>query len=110
MTPEDKLLLAIFGKQPRKKRNPNETKTGREKQLEHHLTVGKLRELISKLPDDAPVFIERIQDSYFKPGSGWGENSAFKDTECSGHLSQFVQAYWALVFKKDEAVYITPHY
>jgi hypothetical protein len=112
LTEEEKLLRKIFGDGPkrRRKKNPNETKHGRDKQLDHHLTVGKLRELIANLPEDAPVFIERLEDSYFKPGTGWGENSAFKDTEGDGHLSQFVQAYWAVVFKKDEAVYLTPHY
>jgi len=87
-----------------------ETKSGKDKQLAHYLTVGKLRELIARLSDDAPVFLERLEDSYFEPGKGWTENSAFKDMENDGYLSQFVQAYWALVFKGDDAVYLTPHY
>jgi hypothetical protein len=110
LTEEEKILKSIFGTPRRRKKNPNETKCGKDKQLENYLTVGKLREVIAKLPDDAPVFIERIEDVYFDPGKGWQENSAFKDVEGDGHLSQFIQAYWPIVFKKDEAVYLTPHY
>jgi len=90
---------------------PTITVRGKDKQLPHHLTVGKLKEMIAKLPDDAPVFIERIEDSYFKAGTGWSENSAFKpwDGDAS-HLCQYVQAYWPITFKDDDAVYLTPHY
>ncbi len=110
MTPEEELLRAIFGEPKPRIVVDGETKVGRDKQHEHFLTVGKLRQLIANRPDDAPVFIERIVDSYFEPGKGWQENSAFKSIEGDGYLQQFVQAYWAVCLDDDDAVYITPHY
>ena len=114
-TEAERILRQIFGEDPDGPEEvyvpvEGETKSGREKQLEYHLTVGNLKELIADRPDDAPVFIERIQDSYFESGTGWGENSAFKSLEQDGYLQQFVQAYWAVCLKDDDAVYITPHY
>jgi hypothetical protein len=114
MTKEERLLREIFGEdpdasEPEKVWLEGETKLGREKSFESHLTVGRLKQLIADRPDDSPVFIERVSDWYFEPERGWQETSVFKNLG-EGHLQQFVQAYWAVCMKDDDAVYITPHY
>lgn len=110
MTPEEDMLKAIFGELKGRIIHPGETPKGKDKQLDGFLTVGLLKKLVAELPDDSPVLIERICDSYFEAGKGWHENSVFKSLENDGYLQQFMQAYWAVRIEGDDAIYITPHY
>lgn len=47
------------------------------------LTVGDLLDFIekNKIPRDGKVFYQRIEDKYFKQGSGWGEHSKMIEGE-----------------------------
>ena len=49
--------------------------------LDNYLTVGELLKFIEKhnIPMDAPVLMQRVEDSYYEPGNGWLENSWFMD-------------------------------
>jgi hypothetical protein len=46
-----------------------------------HMTVGGLLKFIKEnnIQDDAVIFTQRVEDSYYKPGNGWHENSVFKE-------------------------------
>lgn len=71
-----------------------------------YLTAGSLRAMLDSVPDDASVYYQRIEDSYFDEGS-WrtverpGEN---------GWADQYVRAFCVITYKGDNAIYITAHY
>ena len=74
------------------------------------LTVGKLKERLNGMPDDTPVYYERIEDSYFAPGTGWSENAKLLyNYDCPETPSQFIRAFGA--FNRDKrGLYLTAHY
>ena len=39
----------------------------------HYMTVGQLKDFINRnnIPDDSPVLIERVEDSYYDKDNGW---------------------------------------
>ena len=77
----------------------------------HCLTVGQLKEIIYKLPDDAQVFYQRIEDRYFEQGTGWTENgSQFMPSEFGGGFDHYIRAWGCVQYKNDKNVYITAHY
>ncbi len=42
---------------------------------DEYLTVGSLKEILSKLPDDLPVYYQHIDDAYMWKGGGWVDNA-----------------------------------
>ena len=44
---------------------PNELTLEKLKEWQHYLTVGRLKELLAKYPDDAKVLIQRVEDKYY---------------------------------------------
>lgn len=72
-----------------------------------YLTVGRLREAIKDLPDDAPVLYERIEDVYFDK-HGW--KAELKPGEFPEYPSQYIRAFTSVKYKEDDALYITAHY
>lgn len=84
--------------------------------LSYSLTTGQLREVLMLVPNDAPVFYQRIEYSYFTPGSGWGENAVLVSDLHTGDWSstgQFIPAHGINVYlDKNGAlgVYIQAHY
>ncbi len=75
-----------------------------------HLTVGQLRRTLADLPDDAVVYYERIEDSYFKAGTGW-TTLTLPDEEDSGGLDRnMIPAFTSFRRNDDNALYITAHY
>ena len=46
-------------------------------------TAGDIREIIKNLPDDAPIYYQRIEDSYFnEEGNGWKSKCTYVLTPC----------------------------
>lgn len=104
---EDDILTAIFGQD--KKERPAVVHPD----LQDRLTVGELRRRMEGLPDDAPVYYHRIEDSYFKPGTGWSEHSVqVLDSLDNGYdeYDQYIRAFSAFRLKEQDALYITAHY
>ena len=76
-----------------------------------NLTVVDLLEFIetNKIPMNAKVKYQRIEDSYFKPGSGWGENSTLKPDHY-GFEDQFITTFTAIKYPDDDNLFLTAHY
>lgn len=76
-----------------------------------YLTVGKLKKYIeeNKLPDDALILYQRIEDFYFNK-NGWSKNSIKKsDPFWKGHPDEYVVV-WSYCRYKDKNLYLTAHY
>lgn len=74
------------------------------------MTVGRLREAIEGLPDDALVLYERIEDSYFgddRDATGW--NLVEKPDEY-GDSSYYILAFTPVRYRDDDNLYITAHF
>jgi hypothetical protein len=74
---------------------------------EHHLTVGQLREAMEGLPDEAPVFYQRIEDVYFAD-NGW-RTVQRPSLDVPGQSTDYIRAYWALT-RGEKALFIEAHY
>lgn len=77
--------------------------------MDHYLTVGRLREQLADLPDDMPVYYERIEDSYFERG-GWDKTvlNVPDDHYPEDATSQYTRAFCG--FRFGENFCITAHY
>ncbi len=81
-----------------------------------YLTVRELKKYIADLPDDSKIFVERIEDYYFKPGDGWIEHSKYKPNWLGGSPApqtekvQFIRIYSPIKYPKDKNLYLTAHY
>lgn len=78
-----------------------------------NLTVGRLREAIKDLPDDAPVYYERIEDVYFEK-HGWtteprpNPDGPGRDNDFPP--SQFIRAFTTIRYRDCNGLYITAHF
>lgn len=79
--------------------------------MKHYLTVGRLKQLTADLPDDAPVYYQRLEDSYFDRDRTWAsvvlDESNYGDDSCHG---DYIRPWGAFRIKDDKAVYLTAHY
>lgn len=77
-----------------------------------YMRAGRLLELLSAVPEDTPVYYQRIEDGYFDHGSGWTEQSLSVDDKWQGGgvISQYVQVWSAWYDKEHKCVFITAHY
>lgn len=67
------------------------------------LTVVRLRQLIAALPENMPVFYQRIEDAYFsRPQSGW-KTHPFK-WDSPHELSEAEKKFYAVPDKADSAL------
>mgnify|MGYP001586066330 CR=1 FL=1 len=80
------------------------------KHADLYMTVGKLRKILEDYPDDAKVYYERIEDTYFDPGKGWDENSVKRPSELSGEMDQFIAVWGRNKYPNDDNLYLTAHY
>ena len=73
--------------------------------MDIRITVGELKEIIYKLSDDTPIYIERIEDSYFDGTKGWStiEFPFYPDMTTDG-----IRAFGAYV--NDNRLLIHAHY
>jgi hypothetical protein len=72
-----------------------------------NMTVGELQKFIKEhhIPDDAKVFYQRIEDTYFQ-NCGWTTvEKPWDDT-----TSQYIRAWGCIKFKNDGNLYIDAHY
>lgn len=112
MTEEENLLRQIFGEST-EDFVPAVMTPVVHPDMPDRLTVGRLRERLEGLSDDAPVYYHRIEDSYFTPGTGWGEHAVklneanMRDESCHG---DYIRAWDSFQRKDDDALYITAHY
>jgi hypothetical protein len=75
-----------------------------------NLTVGLLREAMKDLPDDAPVYYERIEDVYFEKHGWTTEPRPNPDGYNDCPPSQFIRAFTPIRYKDDNGLYITAHF
>jgi hypothetical protein len=90
-------------------------KKKRERVGRGYLTVGELKKFIAeyKIPDDANVYYQRIEDVYFNK-YGWDKSvctvkkpdSDFKQ----GEKDTFVAVWSYIKFKDDDSLFLTAHY
>lgn len=75
---------------------------------QHHLTVGKLKEHIYEhnYNDDAPVFIQKVEDWYFTKG-GW---KVFNLEDAFDGESSYLQPWAPFKVKDKEILFIDMHY
>lgn len=70
------------------------------------LTVGRLKEALRGLPNDAPVFYHRIEDVYFE--NGWDKNVLKVPSDVSDIPDEYIRGFQA--FKFDDKLLITAHF
>lgn len=76
-----------------------------------YMRAGRLLELLAAVPEDTPVYYQRIDDFYFEHGSGWPEHSVMvEDDDFPNNPGQYVQAWGAWYDKEHKCVFITAHY
>lgn len=73
-----------------------------------YLTVKELKEALNRadLPDDMPVYYQRIEDSYFKDG-GWKTKKMQFDFDAD---SDYIRAFSAYRQTDEGAFVINAHY
>lgn len=83
-----------------------------ERQYTGYLTVKKLKEAIKHLPDDTPVYYNRVEDRLFKKG-GWDTEEFIVPTGLVGmdDTLQAIRAFTArVVLDGHGAVILIAHY
>jgi hypothetical protein len=81
------------------------------KEYQHYLTIGRLKEFIKKhkIPDNALILHQRIEDVYFEK-HGWSKTSIVKPCpEYPGSTDEYVVVF-SFVGYKDKNLYLTAHY
>ena len=73
------------------------------------LTVGQLKRWIKehKIPDDANVYYQRIEDVYFER-HGW--NTIKRPWNGGETETEYIEAFGCYKFKDDSNLYINAHY
>jgi hypothetical protein len=79
-----------------------------------YMTVGDLKKFIkeNRIPDDALILYQRIEDVYFKK-YGWDKSicTVVKPSyDFRGETDTFVTAWSPVKYKGDDNVYVTAHY
>jgi hypothetical protein len=78
---------------------------------EHYITAKELKELLAGVPDDVPVYYERIEDYYMEPGRGWTKNAVrVADSTDPLYSNDYHQAWGAWYDKEHKALFITAFY
>ncbi len=78
--------------------------------VDMYLTAGKLREALKDLPDDTPVYIQRIEDVYFET-HGWADTNIKIADPWAGDDSEYTRAFWGGIYlSKDDVFVIDAHY
>jgi hypothetical protein len=78
-----------------------------------YMTVGDLKKFIKekKIPDNALILYERIEDWYFR--NGWKESICTitkPSLDHKGCFSTYLTAWCPIKYKDDDNVYISAHY
>lgn len=77
---------------------------------EHYLTVSELRKALADLPDEAPVFYQRIEDLYFEQ-HGWAANVVEKPNDMwPDQQDQYIRAFCVVRYADEPTLFITAHY
>ena len=74
-----------------------------------YMTVGELRERISELPSDMPVYYQRIEDVYFEK-HGWDKAALklyFEKPDCK---SDYVKVFSAYKHPDKDVFVLNAHY
>lgn len=82
-----------------------------------NMTVGWLKKFIKEnnIPDDAQIFVERVEDVYFEK-HGWSKTSVFKDNDMSldtkddSFKTQYHPIWSPVKYKDDNNLYLDLHY
>jgi len=78
-----------------------------DKYIDCHLTVGRLRKVLESLPDDMPVYYQRIEDFYFQNHNWTTTRMLFEPPD---NYSDYVRAFTALKHWHENAFVINAHY
>jgi hypothetical protein len=73
------------------------------------LTVGELRKQLEGLPDDAPVFYQRIEDAYFDR-HGWTADRIMPSPDFPGSVDDYIRAFGVVRYHNERALFLTAHY
>ncbi len=79
------------------------------------LTAGELKKRIENMPDDMPVYYQRIEDVYFEK-HGWEKESKKLVFDCYGDqdpkdcMDDYVPAFSAYKHPDDDVFVINAHY
>ena len=79
-----------------------------------YTTVGELKKFLkdNKIPDEALILYQRIEDIYFKK-YGWDKSMGTvkkPDFELEGMTDTYVTVWSPVKFKDDENLYLSAHY
>ena len=75
------------------------------------LTVGRLKEIIVDMPDDALVFSQRVEDKYFEKHGWKGLRRPCPEYPDDEDGDQYLNVWYGLKYKDiDEHLYLTLHY
>jgi len=76
-----------------------------------YLKIGQLKKIIADMPDDAFVFMQRIEDVYFEKHGWEGLRRPNEDNPEDSEGNEYVNVWYAMRFKDiDEHLYLTPHF
>ena len=79
----------------------------------NYCTVGELKKFIetNKIPDNALILYQRIEDAYFKE-HGWSRNSVKKPHLVYPEMGkdEFVVVFGPIKYNKDPNIYLTAHF
>ena len=79
--------------------------------LSCHLTVGELKKSLENIPDDTPVYYQRIEDIYFEK-HGWTNPKCYKELtfDYHGELSPYIRAFSSYFHEERNVFVINSHY
>lgn len=72
-----------------------------------YLTVGELKRILEYVPDDMPVYYQRIEDWYFDPKTGSWDTVELK---WENEKTESIRAFGAYVDDENNAFLIHAHY
>jgi len=73
------------------------------------MTASALKEVLKKVPNDTPVYYQRIEDVYFEK-HGWIRSVVNVQDPMNPLPDQYIQAFNVWYDRKHRAVFITAHY
>lgn len=74
-----------------------------------YMTADRLKAVLKKVPDDTPVYYQRIEDVYFEK-HGWNRSVINVQNDMGPSPDQYTQAFNVWYDSHHKALFITAHY